>query len=128
MTMIHYKCANLVHMKDGKLLLVKVRENEHYYLPGGKIETGEDDRTSLERELREELSLQLDKENMQYLYTVTGPAYPDTDKTVELRCYRYDGNIGEIQMNSEITDVKHISINEKGKIAPAVNKLIEEYL
>lgn len=126
--MIHYTCANLVHMKDGKLLLVKVRENEHYYLPGGKIETGEDDRTSLERELLEELSLQLDKENMQYLYTVTGPAYPDTDKTVELRCYRYVGDIGEIHMNSEITDVKYIDINEKEKIAPAVNKLIEEYL
>ena len=111
--MIHYKCANLVHMKDGKLLLVKVRENEHYYLPGGKIETGEDDRTSLERELREELSLQLDRENMLYLYTVTGPAYPDTDKTVELRCYRYADDIGEIHMNSEITDVKYIDINEK---------------
>lgn len=125
---MHYTCANLVHMKDGKLLLVKVRENEHYYLPGGKIEAGEDDRTSLERELREELSLQLDKENMQYLYTVTGPAYPDTDKTVELRCYKYDGDIGDIQMNSEITDVKYVDINDKEKIAPAVNKLIEEYL
>lgn len=125
---MHYTCANLVHMKDGKLLLVKVRENEHYYLPGGKIEAGEDDRTSLERELREELSLQLDKENMQYLYTVTGPAYPDTDKTVELRCYKYDGDIGDIQMNSEITDVKYVNINDKEKIAPAVNKLIEEYL
>ncbi|UBH08336.1 NUDIX hydrolase [Macrococcus armenti] len=125
---MHYTCANLVHMKDGKLLLVKVRENEHYYLPGGKIEAGEDDRTSLERELREELSLQLDQEYMQYLYTVIGPAYPDTDKTVELRCYRYDGDIGDIQMNSEITDVKYIDINEKEKLAPAVNKLIEEYL
>lgn len=126
--MIHYTCANLVHMKDGKLLLVKVRENEHYYLPGGKIEEEEDDRASLERELREELSLQLDKESMLYLYTVIGPAYPDTDKTVELRCYRYVGDIGEIHMNSEITDVKYIDINEKEKIAPAVNKLIEEYL
>ncbi|MCO4097156.1 NUDIX domain-containing protein [Macrococcoides canis] len=125
---MHYTCANLVHMKDGKLLLVKVRENEHYYLPGGKIEAGEDDRTSLERELREELSLELDKENMQYLYTVTGPAYPDTDKSVELRCYKYDGDIGDIQMNSEITDVKYVDINDKEKIAPAVNKLIEEYL
>ncbi|MFC6292551.1 hydrolase [Macrococcus epidermidis] len=125
---MHYTCANLVHMKDGKLLLVKVRENEHYYLPGGKIETGEDDRTSLERELREELSLQLDKENMLYLYTVIGPAYPDTDKTVELRCYRYADDIGEIQKNSEIADVKYIDINEKEKIAPAVIKLIEEYL
>lgn len=126
--MMHYTCANLVHMKDGKLLLVKVRENEHYYLPGGKIEAGEDDRTSLERELREELSLQLDKENMQYLYTVTGPAYPDTDKTVELRCYKYTGDIGNIQMNSEITDVKYVDIDDEEKIAPAVNKLIEEYL
>ncbi|QNR08682.1 NUDIX domain-containing protein [Macrococcoides canis] len=125
---MHYTCANLVHMKDGKLLLVKVRENEHYYLPGGKIEAGEDDRTSLERELREELSLELDKENMQYLYTVTGPAYPDTDKSVELRCYKYDGDIGDIQMNSEITDVKYVDIDDKEKIAPAVNKLIEEYL
>lgn len=125
---MHYTCANLVHMKEGKLLLVKVRENEHYYLPGGKIEAGEDDRTSLERELREELSLELDKENMQYLYTVTGPAYPDTDKSVELRCYKYDGDIGDIQMNSEITDVKYVDIDDKEKIAPAVNKLIEEYL
>lgn len=59
------------------------------------------------------MSLQLDRENMLYLYTVTGPAYPDTDKTVELRCYRYADDIGQIHMNSEITDVKYIDINEK---------------
>lgn len=126
--MSDYVCANLVDVKEEKILLVKVRNNEHYYLPGGKIEKGEDDRTSLQRELHEELKVELDKEKMSYLYTVTGPAYPDTDKTVELRCYAYKGDLNNIEMNNEITDVEYIDIKETHRMAPAVKVLIDKYL
>ncbi|UTH15044.1 NUDIX hydrolase [Macrococcus epidermidis] len=123
--MIKYICSNLVDIKGDKILLVKVRDNEKYYLPGGKIETGEDDKESLVREIQEELSLELDPARLTYYDTIIGPAYPDIENQVELRCYMYDG-IKEYQKSNEITAVEYIEMNESELIAPAVNILIEK--
>ena len=51
------RCACLVAERDGRLLLVRVRQNEHWYLPGGKIEEGESDQDAMRREISEELKL-----------------------------------------------------------------------
>ncbi|WP_414047953.1 NUDIX hydrolase [Macrococcus equi] len=123
--MIKYVCANLVEIKEDRILLVKVRQNEKYYLPGGKIEAGESDIESLIREMEEELSVKLDASKLTYLDTIAGPAYPDTDNEVELRCYTYEG-LGHIEKSSEITDVQYIDMNDTTNIAPAVKVLIQK--
>ena len=51
------RCACLVAEEGDRLLLVRVRQNEHWYLPGGKIEEGEQPRDALRRELEEELGI-----------------------------------------------------------------------
>ncbi|WP_414052741.1 NUDIX hydrolase [Macrococcus animalis] len=123
--MIKYFCANLVEIKDNKLLLVKVRDNEKYYLPGGKIETGESDIESLTREMEEELSVKLDASKFAYLDTIIGPAYPDTNHDVELRCYTYEG-LDTVEKSSEITDVQYMDMSDTTNIAPAVQVLIQK--
>ncbi|WP_414056066.1 NUDIX hydrolase [Macrococcus equi] len=123
--MIKYRCANLVDIRDNKILLVKVRDNQKYYLPGGKIEEGESDIQSLIREMEEELSVRLLKDKLAYLDTIVGPAYPDTQFEVELRCYTYEG-LGDFKKSNEITDVKYIEMDKSEMIAPAVNLLIEK--
>ncbi|WP_414043421.1 NUDIX hydrolase [Macrococcus sp. EM39E] len=123
--MIKYICANLVEIKDNKLLLVKVRDNEKYYLPGGKIETGESDIESLTREMEEELSVKLDASKLAYLDTIIGPAYPDTNHDVELRCYTYEG-LDTVEKSSEITDVQYMDMSDTTNIAPAVQVLIQK--
>ena len=46
------RCACLVAVRDDRLLLVRVRDNALWYLPGGKIEPSELPEETLIRELR----------------------------------------------------------------------------
>ena len=77
------------------------------------------------REIKEELSIEIDPTKLIYYDTIIGPAYPDIDNQVELRCYIYDG-IKEYQESNEITAVEYIEMDKSELIAPAVNILIEK--
>ena len=61
------KCVCLVEEKDDKILLVQVRNREKYYFPGGKIDDGESYVEALQRELKEELCLDLAEEELNLL-------------------------------------------------------------
>ncbi len=54
-----YRCAVKAVIKDteGKLLLVKESDDEHWGIPGGGIDYGEDIHAALIRELKEEIGL-----------------------------------------------------------------------
>lgn len=49
----------LIFDAEGRLLTVRKRGTQHFMLPGGKREPGEDDLTALARELSEELGVRL---------------------------------------------------------------------
>lgn len=66
------KCVCLVEEKDDKILLVQVRNREKYYFPGGKIDDGESYVEALQRELKEELCLDLAEEELEFIGTVVG--------------------------------------------------------
>jgi 8-oxo-dGTP pyrophosphatase MutT (NUDIX family) len=44
-------------IREGRLLVMRDERSEAYYVPGGRIHMGEDSRSALMRELREELSI-----------------------------------------------------------------------
>lgn len=48
-----------VIVKEGKVLLVTGHDMDLYWTPGGRIEEGEDHKTTLRRELQEELGVEL---------------------------------------------------------------------
>ncbi len=48
-----------VIIQDGKILLVTGHDMDLYWTPGGRIEDGEDHKTTLRRELQEELGVEL---------------------------------------------------------------------
>ncbi|KQO17618.1 NUDIX hydrolase [Paenibacillus sp. Leaf72] len=122
MTMI--SCACLVKQDKNKLLLVRVRDNELWYLPGGKIEPGEDPQEALVRELKEELNIEVQRESIQHLTTVIGPAYKE-DANVELICYTATW-AGHIVPCSEISEVDWVDSSDNSLLAPAVIKLVEQ--
>ena len=120
------KCACLVDRRDDTLLLVRVRDNPHWYLPGGKIEPGETPAAALQRELLEELGIRLETDSIRYLYTVLGPAYGQPGE-VELVCFA--GNwAGEARACAEISEIAWLSLAETDKFAPAVRQLCAEQL
>lgn len=120
------RCACLVAHQDNKLLLVRVRQNQLWYLPGGKIEPGESPEAALRRELAEELGISLDPASVRYLYTVVGPAYGQAGD-VEMTCFSATWP-NEIRPNAEISEVQWLGLDEQDRFAPAVRILCEEFL
>lgn len=108
------------------MLLVRVRQNQHWYLPGGKIESDESPQSALQRELEEELGIRLDADSVEYLYTVVGPAYGESGD-VELVCFTGRWS-GEPRAAGEVSEVRWLELSDRSKLAPAVQRLCAEHL
>ena len=77
-TTLHIAAACLFD-EQGRLLLVRKRNTRFFMLPGGKREPGEDALPALQRELFEELELQLDAGALQALGQFQAPAANEAD-------------------------------------------------
>ena len=80
--MKHYEVVAAVIEYDGKILCMQRNEGKFDYVsykfefPGGKVEAGEENHTALERELREEMDMNVSISEDDYLMTVNH-TYPD---------------------------------------------------
>jgi 8-oxo-dGTP diphosphatase len=88
--------AAAVLIERGKVLLTQRKAGAHlagkWEFPGGKVEPGEDPRTALERELKEELGIDA---RAGEIVDVTFHRYPDANKCVLLLFFdaaRADGS------------------------------------
>lgn len=117
-------CACLFARRDQKVLLVRVRRNTHWYLPGGKIEPGESPEQALKRELKEELSIDIDPSTIRFEFSVSGPAYAE-DAEVELLCFSASWH-GDIKTCGEITEVGWLDTTHYDLLAPAVKILFDQ--
>ncbi|WP_049389929.1 NUDIX domain-containing protein [Staphylococcus epidermidis] len=124
------KCACLVEEKNHQLLLVQVRHRDKYYFPGGKIDEGESLVEALQRELKEELRLELAKDELEFIGTIVGEAYPQPNMLTELNGFKVNRAIdwSKVETDHEITDMKWFDINDSENIAPAVNTWIKEFI
>lgn len=104
--------AGLVTLKDRKLLLAYSNNKKAWYLPGGKVDNGEDSVQSLRREVLEELLVDLDNERLRYYCHITAPAYGENPSVImEQDCFIYDLR-EEIQPSNEIGAVRYFSRTE----------------
>lgn len=65
----------LALVRERRLLMVTARDRDVLYLPGGKVEDGETPREAAIREALEEVSVRLDPDSVQELFTVTEQAH-----------------------------------------------------
>jgi len=86
-TTLHIAAACLFD-EQGRLLLVRKRNTRFFMLPGGKREPGEDALAALERELLEELELQLGADALQPLGRFQAPAANEADTWVQADIFR----------------------------------------
>ena len=119
--------VGLVHIRDRRMLLVRGHGKHAFYLPGGKIDPGEDDHTALAREVREELGCVVT--GVRGYGTVKERAYGQPDGTmVTIACYFGDLS-GDPAPMAEIAEIGWFTPGQyaaQPETAPAALRIMTE--
>ncbi|MEU9489620.1 GNAT family N-acetyltransferase [Streptomyces decoyicus] len=81
------KSVSWLHLRDGRLLSVRTRGNDTFYLPGGKYEPGETAREALSRELHEELGLMVPAEELSEAFVIHDVAHGKSGRRLHMTCF-----------------------------------------
>lgn len=105
--------AGLVCLKGDQVLLAYSKNKKAWYLPGGKIDPGENSQEALIREIEEELSLSLQPDRLSFLTRIVAPAYGEKKNIMmQQDCYLYDIKQDKIEVANEIGGVEYFSLAE----------------
>lgn len=115
-----------IYIKDKKLLCTRSKQKEKYYSPGGKREQGESDEETLIREVKEEVSVDIKKETIQYYGTFEAQADGKEDGVmVKMTCYTAEYE-GILQASSEIEEINFLDTNDMDNISLAGKLIFED--
>jgi ADP-ribose pyrophosphatase YjhB (NUDIX family) len=116
-----------IFINNNAILSTKSYGKDKYYIPGGKREEGETDVQALRREIKEELSVDLKIETLQFVGEFIAQAHGHPEGTmVKMTCYMADYT-GDLKPDSEIEEIIWLNHADKDKIAE-VDKLIFDFL
>ena len=108
-----HKAAGII-IKDGRELLVRSKGKEHFVEPGGKLMEGETPKQALRRELKEELGIEVDEEDLAEFGTFYADAAGQEHLRLRMDIFRVRSWEGEITPSSEIEEERWI-----GAVIPA---------
>jgi 8-oxo-dGTP pyrophosphatase MutT (NUDIX family) len=112
-----------IYIKNRKILSTLSKGKDKYYIPGGKRDTGENDIETLVREVKEELSVDIDINTVKYYGVFIAQAHGKSEGVnVKMSCYLADFK-GELKIDSEISELVWLKYADIDKISP-VDKLI----
>lgn len=114
-------------VQDHRLLCARSRGKETFYIPGGKREAGETDHAALQREIREELSVDLVPNSLSLAGVFEAQAHGrPAGTTVRMTCY-YGDYAGTLKAASEIEELAWLSHADWAKTSE-VDHLIFNWL
>ncbi|MEB8329844.1 NUDIX domain-containing protein [Flavobacteriaceae bacterium KMM 6897] len=112
---------------DRRILSTRSKGKTKYYIPGGKREFGETDTTTLVREIKEELSVDINVPSLEFIGIFEAQA--DGHKPgilVRMTCYAA-GYHGQLQPASEIEEMVWLTYKDREMVS-AVDQLIFDFL
>ncbi|NEQ66779.1 MAG: NUDIX domain-containing protein [Symploca sp. SIO2D2] len=115
----------LIEIKDRKILSTRSKTKDTYYIPGGKREGNESDEEALVREIKEELSVDLDGNTLQFFGVFKAQAHGKTEGViVKMTCYT-GSYTGELKANSEIAEIVWLEHKDKRNSSPVDNIILD---
>ena len=116
-----------IFLENGRVLGTRSRGKDTYYLPGGKREPGESDVETLVREIREELTVEIDGASAEHVGTFEAQAHGHSSGvTVRMTCYTASF-AGELAAASEIEELAWLTTADVDRISP-VDRIIFAHL
>tara|TARA_R110002012_G_scaffold23885_2_gene80589 strand:+ start:3970 stop:4371 length:402 start_codon:yes stop_codon:yes gene_type:complete len=117
--------AAVVSDPEGRLLLVRKHNTSFYMQPGGKIDAGETALEALCRELREELGLAVNSDQLSPLGLFTAPAANEPDTM--LQAHLFSLVIDEpVEARAEIAEARWVTREEAWQLPLAA--LTKDYI
>lgn len=106
--LIHVSAVVFRDVND-KVLTVRKRGTEKFMFPGGKPELGESALDTAIREVKEEIGIGLDANQLTQIGVYEAPAANEAKHTVVATVFTYDGDTIEPQMAAEIAELSWVS-------------------
>ena len=121
--------AGLLIIEKRKLLLAFSKNKQCFYLPGGKIDKKETAQSALCREIKEELNIGINENELKYYTHITAPAYGEMNSVMmEQDCFMITIPVNPVA-SGEISELKYFSLQEylaeKNK-APGAVMILEQ--
>ena len=114
-------------IRDRKVLFVRSKGKDTFYVPGGKRELGETDEQALTREIKEELTVQLIPSTLRFQNTFKAQAHGKPEGTmVEIKYYQADFT-GDLIPNAEIDEIDWLTSQDMHK-TPIAGQIILNWL
>jgi len=118
--------AGLLTIRDNKLLLAFSNNKKAWYLPGGKIDAGETSEEALIREVKEELGVDLNREDLRLFAHISAPAYGEIGLIMEQDCFLYP-LLNDVVPGAEIGGVRYFSRSEYSREPVRVEGVIKAF-
>ncbi|TGB06943.1 GNAT family N-acetyltransferase [Streptomyces palmae] len=111
-------------VRDGRILNVRTRGRDAFYLPGGKYEPGETAAQALVRELAEELGVSVAAESLTEAFTVHDLAHGQGGRPLRMRCFTGGPQDAEPVPGREIAEVAWLGRDDLDRCAPAYRQVV----
>lgn len=117
--------AAVILRADSATLLVRKRGTSAFMQPGGKIDRDEMPLTALRRELFEELALDLQPEDAEYLGRFSAPAANEPGCLVTAEMFRVQLD-GDVEAQAEIEEVRWLypDSQDQLELAPLTRDIV----
>lgn len=116
-----------IRIENGKILSTRSKGKDTLYFPGGKREANESDEAALLREIKEELTVDLLPESLQFFGKFEAQAHGHAEGIqVTMTCYKADYR-GTLKPAAEIDEIAWLGYTDRLR-SSAVDQLIFRYL
>lgn len=116
-----------IRIENRRILSTRSKGKDTFYFPGGKREANETDEAALIREIKEELTVDLLPDSLQFFGKFEAQAHGHAEGTlVIMTCYEADYT-GTLKPDAEIEELAWLTYADKEK-SSAVDQLIFDYL